>query len=221
MDVLGYNLVRDIAPGEVMLVDLQGQVHSLVCVEKQKHAPCIFEYVYLARPDSILDNVSVYQSRINMGQRLGQKLKRDWPQHDIDVIIPVPDTSRTAALEMAKMLKIPYREGFVKNRYIGRTFIMSGQGQRRKSVRQKLNAIASEFNGKNVLLVDDSIVRGTTSQKIIELAREAGAKKVYFASAAPPVQYANVYGIDMPSRSELVACNRTREEVCDVIGADI
>ncbi len=220
MDVLGYDLVRDIAPGEVMLVDLQGQVHSSVCVENQKHAPCIFEYVYLARPDSILDNVSVYQSRINMGQRLGQKLQRDWSQHDIDVIIPVPDTSRTAALEMAKMLKIPYREGFVKNRYIGRTFIMSGQGQRRKSVRQKLNAIASEFNGKNVLLVDDSIVRGTTSQKIIELAREAGAKKVYFASAAPPVQYANVYGIDMPSRSELVACNRTSEEVCDEIGAD-
>ncbi len=220
MDVLGYSLVRDIAPGEVMLVDLQGQVHSSVCVEKQKHAPCIFEYVYLARPDSILDNVSVYQSRINMGQRLGQKLKRDWPQHDIDVIIPVPDTSRTAALEMARMLDIPYREGFVKNRYIGRTFIMSVQGQRRKSVRQKLNAIASEFNGKNVLLVDDSIVRGTTSQKIIELAREAGAEKVYFASAAPPVRYANVYGIDMPSRSELVACNRTRKEVCDEIGAD-
>ena len=220
MDVLGYRLVRDIAPGEVMLVDLQGQVHSAICVDNPGHTPCIFEYVYLARPDSILDGVSVYRARINMGQCLGLKLKRDWPRHDIEVIIPVPDTSRTAALEMAKALEIPYREGFVKNRYIGRTFIMSGQTQRRKSVRQKLNAIASEFAGKNVLLVDDSIVRGTTSRQIIELAREAGAKKVYFASAAPPVRYANVYGIDMPSRSELVASNRTSVEVCEEIGAD-
>lgn len=220
MDVLGYSLVRDVAPGEVVLVDLQGQVHSSICADNPRHTPCIFEYVYLARPDSILDGVPVYRSRINMGQYLGQKLKRDWPRHDIDVIIPVPDTSRTAALEMAKALRIPYREGFIKNRYIGRTFIMSGQTQRRKSVRQKLNAIASEFDGKNVLLVDDSIVRGTTSRQIIELAREAGARCVYFASAAPPVRYANVYGIDMPSRSELVASNRTSAEVCDEIGAD-
>ncbi len=220
MDVLGYSLVRDIAPGEVVLVDSQGQVHSSICVDNPAHTPCIFEYVYLARPDSILDGVPVYRTRINMGQRLGVKLKRDWPQHDIDVIIPVPDTSRTAALEMAKAMALPYREGFIKNRYIGRTFIMSGQTQRRKSVRQKLNAIGSEFAGKNVLLVDDSIVRGTTSRQIIELAREAGANKVYFASAAPPVRYANVYGIDMPSRSELVASNRTSAEVCDEIGAD-
>ena len=220
MDVLGYKLVRDIAPGEAMLVDLQGRVHSAVCAENPRHTPCIFEYVYLARPDSILDGVPVYRSRINMGQCLGRKLKRDWPQHDIDVIIPVPDTSRTAALEVAKVMKIPYREGFIKNRYIGRTFIMSGQTRRRKSVRQKLNAIASEFDGHNVLLVDDSIVRGTTSRQIIELAREAGAKKVYFASAAPPVRYANVYGIDMPSRSELVASNRSSAEVRAEIGAD-
>lgn len=220
MDVLGYNLIRDVLPGEAILIDLKGNLHSSICVEKQKHAPCIFEYVYLARPDSIIDNIPVYQSRINMGERLGLKLKQDWPEHDIDVIIPVPDTSRTAALEMAKVLKIPYREGFIKNRYIGRTFIMSGQGQRKKSVRQKLNAIASEFDGKNVLLVDDSIVRGTTSRKIIGLAREAGAGKVYFASAAPPVRHANVYGIDMPSKTELVAHGRSVGEVCEEIGAD-
>ncbi len=220
LDVLGYRLVRDIAPGEAVLVDLQGRVHSSICVDNPRHTPCIFEYVYLARPDSILDGVSVYRSRINMGQYLGRKLKRDWPQHDIEVIIPVPDTSRTAALEVAKVMGIPYREGFIKNRYIGRTFIMSGQTRRRKSVRQKLNTITSEFDGKNVLLVDDSIVRGTTSRQIIELAREAGANKVYFASAAPPVRYANVYGIDMPSRSELVASNRTDSQVCDEIGAD-
>ena len=220
MDVIGYHLVRDIQPGEAMLIDLNGKVHSSICAETKKHTPCIFEYVYLARPDSIIDDIPVYKSRINMGRKLGQKLKNEWSDHDIDVIIPVPDTSRTAALEMAKVLKISYREGFIKNRYIGRTFIMPGQAERKKSVRQKLNAIASEFNGKNVLLVDDSVVRGTTSQKIIELAREAGAKKVYFASAAPPVRYANVYGIDMPSRTELVANNRSIDQVCEEIGAD-
>jgi amidophosphoribosyltransferase len=220
MDVLGYELVRDIAPGEAMLVDLDGNIHSSVCAAQTQSSPCIFEYVYLARPDSIIDSISVYQTRINMGKRLGNRLRQEWPDHDIDVVIPVPDTSRTAALEMAKAMRIPYREGFIKNRYIGRTFIMPGQAERRKSVRQKLNAIAAEFNGKNVLLVDDSIVRGTTSQKIIELAREAGARKVYFASAAPPVRYPNVYGIDMPSRNELVASNRTVAEICGEIGAD-
>ena len=203
-----------------MLIDMEGNVHSSQCVTDSRCTPCIFEYVYLARPDSILDRIPVYQTRINMGKRLGQKLKQNWPEHDIDVVIPVPDTSRTSALEMAKIMKLPYREGFIKNRYIGRTFIMPGQAQRKKSVRQKLNAIASEFNGKNVLLVDDSIVRGTTSQKIIELAREAGAKKVYFASAAPPVRYPNVYGIDMPSRNELVASGRNVDQICEILGAD-
>ena len=220
LDVLGYDLERDIAPGEAVLIDLDGQVHANVCAPPARHAPCIFEYVYLARPDSIIDGIPVYQTRMNMGKKLGARLQRAWPEHDIEVVIPVPDTSRTAALEMAKMLKLSYREGFIKNRYIGRTFIMPGQAERKKSVRQKLNAISAEFAGKNVLLVDDSIVRGTTSQKIIELAREAGAKKVYFASAAPPVQFANVYGIDMPSSSELVASGRSVEQVCRAIGAD-
>lgn len=220
LDVLAYDRIRDIRPGEVMLIDMEGKVHRSICAKESKYAPCIFEYVYLARPDSIIDDIPVYQTRMQMGKRLGEKLKRDWPDHDIDVIIPVPDTSRTAALEMAKLMKIPYREGFIKNRYIGRTFIMPGQAERKKSVRQKLNAIAAEFSDKNVLLVDDSIVRGTTSQKIIELAREAGAKKVYFASAAPPVRYPNVYGIDMPSSTELVASNRNSEEICNEIGAD-
>ncbi len=220
MDVIGYNLVRDINPGEAMLIDMNGNVHAYQCVSDTITSPCIFEYVYLARPDSILDNIPVYQTRINMGRRLGERLKENWPDHDIDTVIPVPDTSRTSALEMAKALKLPYREGFIKNRYIGRTFIMPGQAERKKSVRQKLNAISSEFSGKNVLLVDDSIVRGTTSQKIIELAREAGAKKVYFASAAPPVRYPNVYGIDMPSSDELVASGRTIDEICEILGAD-
>ena len=220
MDVIGYELERDIAPGEAVLIDMDGNVHTRVCSPEIKRTPCIFEYVYLARPDSILDDIPVYQTRVNMGKKLGAKLRQEWPDHDIDVIIPVPDTSRTAALEMAKALRISYREGFIKNRYIGRTFIMPGQAERKKSVRQKLNAISAEFSGKNVLLVDDSIVRGTTSQKIIELAREAGAKKVYFASAAPPVRYPNVYGIDMPSRHELVAAGRTNDEICSEIGAD-
>lgn len=220
LDVIGYERETDVRPGEVMFVDMQGNLHQKNCADASRYSTCIFEYVYLARPDSIIDDVSVYKSRMIMGKRLGQKLLRDWPDHDIDVVIPVPDTSRTAALEMAKDMCVSYREGFIKNRYIGRTFIMPGQAERKKSVRQKLNAIEAEFEGKNVLLVDDSIVRGTTSSKIIQLAREAGAKKVYFASAAPPVRYPNVYGIDMPSASELVGHNRTTEEICRKIGAD-
>jgi amidophosphoribosyltransferase len=220
LDVLGFDRVRDLEPGEAVFIDTEGDVHRQICHGGGRYTTCIFEYVYLARPDSIIDDVSVYQSRMEMGKRLGAKLLREWPGHDIDVIIPVPDTSRTAALEMAKDLRVSYREGFIKNRYIGRTFIMPGQAERKKSVRQKLNAIGAEFAGKNVLLVDDSIVRGTTSSKIIELAREAGARKVYFASAAPAVRYPNVYGIDMPSTNELVAHERTTEEVCAAIGAD-
>lgn len=220
LDVLGYTLERDLAPGEAMLVDLDGKVHTQICAPQAKHAPCIFEYVYLARPDSIIDGIAVYRTRMNMGEKLAQRLKQTWRDRDIDVVIPVPDTSRTAAVEMGRVLKLPYREGFIKNRYIGRTFIMPGQAERRQSVRQKLNPIISEFKGKNVLLVDDSIVRGTTSRQIIQLAREAGAKKVYFASAAPPVRYPNVYGIDMPSTTELVAHNRSIDQICQEIGAD-
>ena len=221
LDVLGYTLERDVRPGEAMLVDLDGRVHTRICAQHPKHSPCIFEYVYLARPDSIIDGIAVYRTRMNMGEKLARRLKQSWSAHDIDVIIPVPDTSRTAAVEMGRVLKIPYREGFIKNRYIGRTFIMPGQAERRQSVRQKLNPIGSEFRGKNVLLVDDSIVRGTTSRKIIQLARESGARKVYFASAAPPVRHPNVYGIDMPSSAELVAHNRSPDEVCREIGADL
>jgi len=220
LDVLGYTLERDVQPGEAVLVDLGGRVHTRTCADRPEHAPCIFEYVYLARPDSILDGIAVYQTRMNMGENLANRIKRLWPGHDIDVVIPVPDTSRTAAVEMGRVLKRPYREGFIKNRYIGRTFIMPGQAERTRSVRHKLNPIASEFKGKNVLLVDDSIVRGTTSRQIIELAREAGAGKVYFASAAPPVRFPNVYGIDMPCSSELVAHNRNIDQVCREIGAD-
>jgi len=220
LDVIGYERERDVAPGEAIFIDMEGNVHKQVCAANTRYNTCIFEYVYLARPDSIIDDVSVYKSRMEMGKQLGKKLLREWPDHDIDVIIPVPDTSRTAALEMAKDMRVSYREGFIKNRYIGRTFIMPGQAERKKSVRQKLNAIEAEFRDKNVLLVDDSIVRGTTSSKIIELARDAGARKVYFASAAPPVRYPNVYGIDMPSASELVAHNRTDKEICQQIGAD-
>jgi amidophosphoribosyltransferase len=189
-------------------------------VAMARHTPCIFEYVYFARPDSIIDNISVYKARLRMGERLAEKIKRERPDHDIDVVIPIPDTSRTAAVQVAQLLGVKYREGFIKNRYIGRTFIMPGQEQRSKSVRSKLNAIDLEFRGKTVLLVDDSIVRGTTSAQIIDMAREAGAKKVYFASAAPPVRYPNVYGIDMPDTSELVAAGHTDDEVRDIIGAD-
>ncbi len=220
LDVLGYELERDIEPGEAIFIDLKGQVHTRQCAENPEHVPCIFEYVYLARPDSIIDGIAVHKMRLRMGEKLARKLLREWPDHDIDVVIPIPDTSRTAALQMAYEMDLKYREGFIKNRYIGRTFIMPGQAQRKKSVRQKLNAIDLEFRGKNVLLVDDSIVRGTTSKQIVQMAREAGANKVYFASAAPPVRYPNVYGIDMPSVNELVANGRTVEQIRDEIGAD-
>src|SRR3984957_3955259 len=220
LDSLSFQLVRDIAPGEAVFIDEQGRLHSHQCVATVHHTPCIFEYVYFARPDSKIDNISVYRARMRMGDRLAEKILRERPNHDIDVVIPIPDTSRTSALQLAQRLGLKYREGFTKNRYIGRTFIMPGQEQREKSVRRKLNAIGLEFRGKNVLLVDDSIVRGTTSAQIIELAREAGAKKVYFASAAPPVRFPNVYGIDMPAASELVASGRTDQEIAGVIGAD-
>lgn len=220
LDVLGYDLIRDVAPGEAVFITLNGQIHTRQCADKPAMMPCLFEFVYLARPDSIIDDVSVYKARLRMGDRLAEKLLKVRPDHDIDVVIPIPDTSRTSALQLANTLGIKYREGFIKNRYIGRTFIMPGQQQRKKSVRQKLNAIDLEFQGKNVLLVDDSIVRGTTSSQIIDMAREAGASKVYFASAAPPVRYPNVYGIDMPSSSELIAHDRTEDEICQEIGAD-
>ncbi len=220
LDVLGYELIRDVAPGEAVFISLDGQIHTRQCADNPSVTPCIFEYVYLARPDSIIDNVSVYKARLRMGDKLADKLRKLRPDHDIDVVIPIPDTSRTSALQMANNLGLKYREGFIKNRYIGRTFIMPGQQQRKKSVRQKLNAIELEFKDKNVLLVDDSIVRGTTSSQIIDMAREAGANKVYFASAAPPVRYPNVYGIDMPTSSELIAHGRTEEQICREIGAD-
>ncbi len=220
LDVLGFELIRDIDPGEAIFVEQSGELHSQQCADQIDHCPCIFEYVYFARPDSIIDDISVYKARLRMGEKLAEKILREWPDHDIDVAIPIPDTSRTAALSMANLLGVKYREGFIKNRYIGRTFIMPGQKMREKSVRQKLNAIGLEFEGKNVLLVDDSIVRGTTSAQIIQMARDAGAKKVYFASAAPPVRYPNVYGIDMPAAHELIAHGRTEQQVCTAIGAD-
>ena len=220
LDVLGFEIIRDIKPGEAVFIEESGKLHTQQCSEIIDHCPCIFEYVYFARPDSIIDNISVYKARLRMGDKLAKKILKEWPDHNIDVVIPIPDTSRTSALEMAHTLGVKYREGFIKNRYIGRTFIMPGQQMRKKSVRQKLNAISLEFEGKNVLLVDDSIVRGTTSEQIIQMARDAGAKKVYFASAAPAVRYPNVYGIDMPAANELIAHNRTDEEVCTAIGAD-
>ena len=220
MDLLDFTLLGDVAPGEAIFVSTTGEFERRVCAPRTQLAPCLFEYVYLARPDSIIDEVAVYKSRLRMGEKLGEQLLREWPDHDIDVVIPIPDTSRTSALQLANLMGLKYREGFIKNRYIGRTFIMPGQAERRKSVKQKLNAIDLEFRGKNVLLVDDSIVRGTTSQQIIQMAREAGAKKVYFASAAPPVRYANVYGIDMPAPSELVANGRSEQEIAEFIGAD-
>jgi len=220
LDQAGYELLRDVGPGEAVFIDEQGRLHSHQCSDATRHTPCIFEYVYFARPDSIIDNISVYKARLRMGELLAEKIRRERPEHDIDVVIPIPDTSRTSALQVAQILGVKYREGFIKNRYIGRTFIMPGQEQRAKSVRSKLNAIDLEFRGKNVLLVDDSIVRGTTSAQIIEVARDAGAKAVYFASAAPPVRYPNVYGIDMPAASELVAAGRTEQEVARIIGAD-
>lgn len=220
LDALDFELIRDIEPGEAVFMGADGSLETRQCAENPRYAPCIFEYVYLARPDSIIDDVSVYKARLRMGEKLAAKIMSKWPDHDIDVAIPIPDTSRTSALQLSYHLKVLYREGFIKNRYIGRTFIMPGQKQRKKSVRQKLNAIDLEFRGKNVLLVDDSIVRGTTSQQIIQMARDAGAKKVYFASAAPAVRYPNVYGIDMPAKSELLAHNRTEDEVAQAIGAD-
>ena len=220
LDALDFRRIRDVAPGEAVLFDLGGRMHTRQCAENPQYSPCIFEFVYLARPDSIMDQVSVHKARLRMGEYLAEKILRVWPDQDIDVVIPIPDTSRTAALQMASILGIKYREGFIKNRYIARTFIMPGQKTRKKSVRQKLNAIDLEFRGKNVLLVDDSIVRGTTSEEIIRMAREAGARKVYFASAAPPVRYPNVYGIDMPAVHELIAHGRSEAEIARAIGAD-
>lgn len=220
LDTLGFKLLRDIAPGEAVLISPEGAIRSQQCAERPTYAPCLFEYVYLARPDSLMDGVSVYESRVKMGEFLAHKIQRDHADLKIDAVIPIPDSSRPSAMELARVLDVPYREGFVKNRYIGRTFIMPGQAVRRKSVRQKLNAISQEFKGKAVLLVDDSIVRGTTSQEIVAMAREAGATKVYFASAAPPVRHANVYGIDMPTRDELIAANRTDDQIREAIGAD-
>jgi amidophosphoribosyltransferase len=216
----GHHLERHVAPGEAVFIDLQGQLHAKQCAQSPRLTPCIFEYVYLARPDSVLDGISVYQARLNLGETLAQRVVSTVPPNEIDVIIPIPESSRPSATQLAHLLGVPYREGFVKNRYVGRTFIMPGQGVRKKSVRQKLNVIASEFKGRNVLLVDDSIVRGTTSREIVQMARDAGARKVYLASAAPPVRYPNVYGIDMPTSAELVAYGRTVEEVRQIIGCD-
>jgi amidophosphoribosyltransferase len=220
LESLGFALVRDVAPGEAILIDPAGNFSSRVCAATPVLSPCIFEYVYLARPDSVMDGVSVYEARLRMGERLADKIRRQYRHLDIDVVIPVPDTSRPSALQLATRLGLTYREGFVKNRYIGRTFIMPGQTIRKKSVRQKLNAVSVEFRGRNVLVVDDSIVRGTTSREIVQMAREAGAHKVFFASSAPPVRFPNVYGIDMPTRAELIATGRTEEEIAAAIGAD-
>jgi amidophosphoribosyltransferase len=220
LDVAGFELLRDVLPGEAVFIDHEGQLHTRQCVPAERRSPCIFEYVYFARPDSIMDNISVYKARLRMGEALADRIIRLRPDHDIDVVIPVPDTSRTSALQLANRLGVKFREGFIKNRYIGRTFIMPGQTLREKSVRRKLNAIDLEFRKKNVLIVDDSIVRGTTSKQIIEMAREAGARKVYFASAAPPVRFPNVYGIDMPAPTELIAHGRSEQEVQELIGAD-
>jgi amidophosphoribosyltransferase len=220
LDTLGFSLIADVAPGETVFVSVDGQIYTRQCAISPLLSPCIFEFVYFARPDSIIDNISVYKARSRMGKRLAAKIRREWSALNIDVVIPIPDTSRTAALQLANQLNVPYTEGFIKNRYIGRTFIMPGQTVRKQSVRQKLNAIDLEFRKKNVLLVDDSIVRGTTSQQIIQMARDAGANRVYFASAAPPVRFPNVYGIDMPAASELVAHGRSVEEVARVLGAD-
>jgi amidophosphoribosyltransferase len=220
LDVLQFERMRDVQPGEALFIENDGVLHSREQQGEIRHTPCIFEFVYFARPDSILDDLSVYKTRLRMGEQLAGKIVRDFPDHDIDVVIPIPSTSRTSAVQVANHLGVKYREGFIKNRYIGRTFIMPGQEERAKSVRHKLNAISLEFRDKNVLLVDDSIVRGTTSRQIIKLAREAGARRVYFASAAPPVRYPNVYGIDMPAAKELIANSRTVEEIQELIGAD-
>ncbi|MDX1334493.1 MAG: amidophosphoribosyltransferase [Gammaproteobacteria bacterium] len=220
LDVQGFKLVRDLEPGEAIFIDADGTYFTHQCAEDPVYSPCIFEHVYFARPDSVMDNIFVHKARMRMGKKLAKKIQKEWKNHDIDVVIPIPDTSRTSAMELAQELGVIYREGFIKNRYIGRTFIMPGQQMRKKSVRQKLNPIAAEFKGKNVLLVDDSVVRGTTSQEIVQMARDVGARKVYFASAAPPIRYPNIYGIDMPSAEELIAHGRTEEEVGVAIGAD-
>ena len=216
----GHRVLRDVAPGEALFIDLNGQIHARQCAENPTLNPCMFEFVYLARPDSIMDGISVYQARLNMGETLAQRLISSIRPNEIDVVIPIPESSRPSAMQLAQRIGKPYREGFVKNRYVGRTFIMPGQGVRKKSVRQKLNAIGVEFKGRNVLLVDDSIVRGNTSKEIVQMAREAGARKVYMASAAPPVRFPNVYGIDMPTSEELIAHNRSIEEIREFIGAD-
>jgi len=220
LDTLGFNIIGDVEPGEAVFVNKEGEMFREACIENPIHTPCIFEYVYLARPDAVIDNISVHKSRMRMGEALAEKINNLKPDHDIDVVIPIPESSTTSALQLANTLGIKYTEGFVKNRYIGRTFIMPFQEKREKSVRQKLNPIEFEFKNKVVLLVDDSIVRGTTSRQIIEMARTAGAKKVYFASASPPIRYQNVYGIDMAATTELIAHNRTEDEISELIGAD-
>ena len=218
---LGFKVERDIEPGEAIFINAKGELFAQQCAEAPRYRPCIFEYVYFARPDATIDGISVYKARLKMGEKLAKKILQEWgTEHDIDVVIPIPDTSRTSALELANMLGVKFREGFMKNRYIGRTFIMPGQQQREKSVRQKLNPVELEFKGKNVLLVDDSIVRGTTCNEIIQMARDSGAKNVFFASAAPMVKYPNVYGIDMPAKTELIASHRSVEQIRDIIGAD-
>jgi len=216
----GYKIVRDIEPGEAIFITTEGEVHTKQCSDKARYNSCIFEYVYFARPDSVIDNVFVHKARMRMGHNLAERIDQEWKNHDIDVVIPIPDTSRTSALELAITLGVPYREGYIKNRYIGRTFIMPGQTQRKKSVRRKLNPLDIEFKGKNVMLVDDSIVRGTTSREIVQMARDSGAKKVYFASASPAIRYPNIYGIDMPAATELIAHGKTEAEVAKAIGAD-
>mgnify|MGYP002725462397 CR=1 FL=1 len=220
LTALGYKITRDIKPGEAVIIDRKGDVHTQQCAENTDHSPCIFEFVYFARPDSVIDNISVYKSRLRMGEKLADNIKRNWGDEKIDVVIPIPDTSRVSALQLAHKLGVKYSEGLIKNRYIARTFIMPGQKQRKKSVRQKLSAIELEFKGKNVLLVDDSIVRGTTSEQIVQMARDAGANKVFFASAAPAVRYPNVYGIDMASEKEFIAHNKDTDQICSSIGAD-
>jgi amidophosphoribosyltransferase len=220
LDILGFERLRDVAPGEGVVITARGELHVRQCAEPKAHAPCIFEYVYFARPDSMIENISVHKARMRMGVTLGEKILRQRPDHDIDVVIPIPDTSRDSALEIANTLNVKYREGFIKNRYVGRTFIMPGQGERAKSVKRKLNPIPLEFRNRVVLLVDDSIVRGTTSRQIVQMARDAGARKVYLASAAPPVRHPNIYGIDMPSVEELVANGRSEKEIEQLLGCD-
>ena len=220
LDILGFERIRDVEPGEGIVITARGELFAQQCAQPQDHAPCIFEYVYFARPDSMIENISVHKARMRMGVTLGEKILRERPDHDIDVVIPIPDTSRDSALEIANVLGVKYREGFIKNRYVGRTFIMPGQGERAKSVKRKLNPIPLEFRNRVVLLVDDSIVRGTTSKQIVQMARDAGAKKVYLASAAPPVRYPNIYGIDMPSSEELVAHGRSEKDIEQLLGCD-